>query len=187
MNPNQIRHYINLLEARDPNVQYQDSEQEVIAVLKSYDSQSFTKLAQKVERIEQLENEIKLLKEEVKQGSRENIADLFDADDAVKTRVVQTMSFILTLSKDPKATVTPKYKDILEALSTQLTPELIIVLENLKKQLVTVTQKAPSLRISQNVDEGSFGDLFASFKQKVFGWATSYDQKLSILQHAAAS
>ena len=140
MNTNQFRHYINLLEARDPGIQYQDSESEVIALLRGSDSQVYTKLAQKVNRIEQLESEIKELKEEVKQVSRENIADLFDADDAVKARVVQTMSFILTLSKDPKATVTPKYKDILEALSTQLTPELIIVLENLKKQMVTVTQ-----------------------------------------------
>jgi uncharacterized protein (UPF0335 family) len=186
MNTTQLRHYINLLEARDPAIKYQDSEQEVVAMLRGSDSQVYTKLAQKVNRIEQLEEEIKALKEEVKQVSRENIADLFDADDAIKARVVQTMSFILTLSKDPKATVTPKYKDILEALSTQLTPELIIVLENLKKQMVTVTQKSPSLRITRNVDEGSIGDLFARFKQKVFGWATSYDQKLSILQHAAA-
>jgi uncharacterized protein (UPF0335 family) len=185
MNTNQFRHYINLIESRIPDLEYQDNEQQVIAVLKSYNSQVYTKLAQKVERIDQLEAEIKMLKEEVKNETRENIADLFDADDAVKTRVVQTMSFILTLSKDPKATVSPKYKDILEELATQLTPELIIVLENLKKQLVTVTQKSPSLRIAP-VDEGRFGDLFARFKQKVFGWATRYDQKLSMLQQAAA-
>ena len=185
MNTNQFRHYINLIESRNPDFDYQDNEQQVIAVLKSYNSQVYTKLAQKVERIDQLEAEIKMLKEEVKNETRENIADLFDAEDVVRTRVVQTMSFILTLSKDPKATVSPKYKDILEELSAHLTPELIIVLENLKKQLVTVTQKSPSLRI-EPVDEGRFGDLFARFKQKVFGWANRYDQKLSMLQQAAA-
>ena len=185
MNTNQFRHYINLIESRNPDFDYQDNEQQVIAVLKSYNSQVYTKLAQKVERIDQLEAEIKMLKEEVKHETRENIADLFDAEDVVRTRVVQTMSFILTLSKDPKATVSPKYKDILEELSAHLTPELIIVLENLKKQLVTVTQKSPSLRI-EPVDEGRLGDLFARFKQKIFGWANRYDQKLSMLQQAAA-
>ena len=185
MNTNQFRHYINLIESRNPDFDYQDNEQQVIAVLKSYNSQVYTKLAQKVERIDQLEAEIKMLKEEVKNETRETIADLFDAEDVVRTRVVRTMSFILTLSKDPKATVSPKYKDILEELSAHLTPELIIVLENLKKQLVTVTQKSPSLRI-EPVDEGRLGDLFARFKQKVFGWANRYDQKLSMLQQAAA-
>lgn len=176
-----FRQLINLCEARNPDLEYEDLEDRVIAKLYSYNSQSYTKLAQKVERIEQLEAEVKQLKEEVKQSTRENIADLFAAEDAVKTRVVETLSFILTLSKDPAPTVSPKYKDILEALSTQLTPELIIVLENLKKQMVTVTQKAPALRIKPQVDEG-LGSIFAKFKEKVFGWANRYDQKLENLK-----
>ena len=94
------------------------------------------------------------------------------------------MSFILQLSKDPKATETPKYKDILEALSEQLTPELIAVLEQLKKTMVTVTQKAPSLKINQ-LDEGMFTNLFARVKQFVFNWGNKYDQKLAALQQQA--
>ena len=46
------------MEARYPDLEYQDNEQQVIAVLKSYNSQVYTKLAQKVERIDQLEAEI---------------------------------------------------------------------------------------------------------------------------------
>lgn len=184
MKTEQFRNLINLVEGRIPDVEYQDSEKQVIAVLKSYKSQSYTKLAQKVERISQLESELKVLKEEVKQETRENVADLFDAEDATKTRIVQTMSFILQLSKDPKATETPKYKDILETLSEQLTPELITVLEQLKKTMVTVTQKAPSLKINQ-LDEGMFTNLFARVKQFVFNWGNRYDQKLAALQQQA--
>lgn len=180
-----LRQLITLVEARNPELEYEDLGDKVIARLASYNSQSYTKLAQKVQRIEQLEAEVKQLKEEVKQSSREDVSDLFAAEDAVKTRVVETLSFILTLSKDPAPTVTPKYKDILEALSAQLTPELIIVLENLKKQMVTVTQKAPSLKI-RPVDEG-IGNLFARFKQKVFGWASNYDQKLAQLKQSAGT
>lgn len=184
MKTEQFRNLINLVEGRLPDIEYQDSEKQVIAVLKSYKSQSYTKLAQKVERISQLESELKVLKEEVKQETRENVADLFDAEDAAKTRIVQTMSFILQLSKDPKATETPKYKDILEALSEQLTPELILVLEQLKKTMITVTQKAPSLKINQ-LDEGMFTNLFTRVKQFVFNWGNKYDQKLAALQQQA--
>lgn len=179
-----LRQLIDLMESRIPDIEYEELEDRVIARVKSYKSQTYTKLAQKLERIEQLEAEVKLLKEEFKDSTREDVADIFAAEDAVKTRVVETLSFVLTLSKDPAPTSAPKYKDILEALSTQLTPELIIVLENLKKQMVTVTQKAPSLRIRPNeLDEG-LGSLFAAFKQKVFNWAGNYDQKLDALKQA---
>lgn len=179
--------YELLLEARISDIEYHDDAEQVIAVLKSRNSQVYTNLAKKVEKISQLEAEISSLKEQVKQETRDNIQDLFDAEDAVKTRVVDTVSFILTLSKDPKPTESPKYKDILEALSKQLTPDLINVLEALKKQMVTVTQKAPSLRIRpQQIDEGFLGDLFKRIKQSIFSWARGYDAKLDQLKLMAA-
>lgn len=186
MKPQKIRQLMNLFEARRPDLEYRDEPDatQVAAVLRSYNSQSYTKLAQKIERIAQLEEEVKAMKEEVKQQTREDIADLFDAEDAVRTRVVETLSFIFTLSKDPKATVAPKYKDILEALSQQLTPELILVLEELKKTMITTTQKAPSLRI-RPVSEGAVGNLFTRLKAVVFGWAGRYDQKLDSLKRQA--
>jgi uncharacterized protein (UPF0335 family) len=186
MNTEKLRQLMNLCEGRNPDLEYQDAEDKVIAKLASYKSQSYTKLAQKVQRIEELEAEVKALKEEVKQESRENVADLFDAEDAVKTRIVETMSFILTLSKDPKATETPKYKDILEELTNHLTPELIIVLEQLKKQMVTITQKAPSMKI-RPIDEGFVGSIFARLKNAVMSWGQRYDQKLNNLKRYAFS
>jgi len=184
MKTEQLRTLINLFEARNPAITYQENPGEVVAQLKSYNSQTYTKLAQKIERIEQLESEVKALKDEVKQETRENIADLFEAEDAVNTRVVETISFIFTLSKDPKATEAPKYKEILTALEAQLTPELILVLEELKKKMVTVTQKQPSLKI-RPVAEGLAGSLFAKLKAVVFGWAQRYDQKLAQLKAQA--
>lgn len=181
-----IRKILNLFEGRNPELDYEDSETQVIARLQSYKSQSYTKLAQKVNRIKELKDEVKALEEEVKQETRENINDLFDAEDAVKTRIVETMSFILTLSKNPKATETPKYKDILNELTNHLTPELINVLEGLKKQMVTVTQKEPSLKI-QPISEGFIGSMFARLKRAVLGWGQRYDQKLNQLKQQAFS
>lgn len=187
MNTQSLRNLINLFEARQPELTYSEpSEGEVIAHLKSYNSQIYTKLAQKVERISVLEEEIKQLKEQVKQETRENITDLFDAEDAARTRVVDTMSFIMSLSKDPVATRSPKYKEILEALTQHLTPELIVVLEGLKQSMVTVTQKAPALRIRQkDLDEGMTETIGAKVKNLVDSWGANYDNKLTQLKQAA--
>jgi len=186
MNNQQFRKLINLFEERDPSIAYQDSDKgdKVVALLQSYNSQVYTKLAQKIQRMTQLEAEVKQLKEEVKQAARENVADLFDAEDIVRTRVVETISFVFVLSKDPKETVTPKYKEILSELEAHLTPELIKVLEELKKQMVTVTQKQPSLSVSP-ISEGIVGNIFAKLKNLVMGWAQRYDQKLDQLKMQA--
>jgi len=187
MNTQNLRNLINLFEARSPELEYSEpSETEVIAHLKSYNSQVYTKLAQKVERISVLEEEIKQLKEQVKQETRDNITDLFDAEDAARTRVVDTISFIMTLSKDPKATQAPKYKEILEALTEHLTPELIVVLEGLKQSMVTVTQKAPALRIRQkDLDEGIAATIGEKAKNLINRWGMNYDKKLTQLKQAA--
>jgi uncharacterized coiled-coil protein SlyX len=177
----EIRKLLTLFEDRLPEVEYQDSAKQVVAVLKSYNSQTYTKLAQKIAQIDLLETQIKALKKEVKAETKENIADLFDADDAVKTRVVETLSFIFKMTKDPEPQHSPKYKDILEALSQQLTPELLLVLEQLKKQLVTVTQKSPALTITP-LGESIIPNLYHRFKQIVFGWARRYDRKLEQLK-----
>ena len=181
MNTEKFRNLINLFESRIPDVEYEDVDTDrVVAKLKSYNSQVYTKLANKLLRLEELENEIKALKEELKGETKENIHDLFDAEDAARTRVIETVSFIFTLSKDPKVTESPKYKEILSELEKQLTPELILVLESLKKQLVTVTQKSPALRV-RTIKEG-VESIFARFKDSIMRWANRYDQKLAALK-----
>lgn len=175
---------MSLFEARDPDIEYQETEKQVIAILRSTNSQVFTKLAQKVERISQLEAELKILKEEVKQSTRDDVSGLFNAEDGAKTRIVQTLSFILQLSKDPEATKTPKYKDILTVLETKLTPELIQVLEELKKTMVTVTQKEAGLKIKP-LDEGQEAVLFNRLNELVQDWGQQYDQKLHALMQQA--
>lgn len=155
MNTVNLRKLINLFEDRKANIEYTDVDTDkVIANLRSYDSQTYTKLAQKIERIEELEAEITQLKNEVKADTKEKIYELFDVADITKTRVVDTLSFIFTMSKDPKVTKSPRYKEILEQLEAHLTPELIEVLNMLKLTLVTEIQKSPSLKVKKKtIDE----------------------------------
>lgn len=177
----QIKKYLQLFESRIPDVEYKQTTKEVVATLKSYKSATYTNLAKKVERLSLLEAEVKQLKEEVKEETREHIAGIFDASDAIHTRVVETVSFILTLSKDPAETRTPKYKDILSELEKHMTPELIAITEQLKSQLVTVVQKQPSLRVKSKLSENVEAPD-SVFLQHVERWAEKYDQRLDNLQ-----
>ena len=184
MNTTKLRSLINLFESRVPGVEYEENDKEVIALLVSHDSQVYTKLAQKIERIAQLKEEVSALEEEVKQSAREDVAGIFNAADAVKTRIIKTKSLIVQISKDPEPTKSPKYKDILAVLETKMTPELIAVLEQLKKTMVTITQKAAGLKV-KSLDEGTAGDLSARLDTLVNNWGQQYDQKLAALMQQA--
>ena len=167
----------------DPNVSYEDvSPEKVIATLSANKSAVYTALAKKLARVDALEKELKELKEQIKQSTRDDIADLFDATDEVKTRIVRTMSFTFSLTKNPKTTEAPRYKDILTALEEHLTPKLIKILEALKKQMVTITQKAPALSYSEKIEEGVVSDKLSSWgkalKALVRRWCISFDAEL---------
>jgi hypothetical protein len=58
------------------------------------------------------------------------------------------------------------------------------MLENLKKTMVTVTQKEAGLKIKP-LDEGFISTLVGKLHQVVATWAPHYDQKLSQLEALA--
>ena len=190
MNQDHFKSLINLFESRDPSLDYEDTSDnsKVIAKLKSHKSREYTQLAQKLERIDELETEVKYLKQAVKEEAREHIHDLFDAEDAARTRVVETISFIFVLTKDPKPTESYKYAEIIKSLESQLTPELIKVLESLKKQFKTVTQKSPALSVNPVIKEGVHGleQFNRRYKNTIYHWAHDYDKKLNRLKLLAS-
>jgi len=187
MDIDSFKKLIMICEARElnnPNIEYEDDPKgsKVIAKLRSYKSQTYTKLAQKLQRMEELTEEMKQLKDEIKTHTKEDVSDLFDAADAARTRVIETVSFVFNLTKDPKVTETPKYKNILEELEKDLTPELIKVLESIKAQeeMVTKTQKSPALSV-RPINE-DIQDIFARLKDVVYAWGEEYDKKLDDLK-----
>lgn len=156
------------------NISYVTDPTKVTATVSDVISQKYTRLANNLKKIEALTEEIKKLQEDTKQQRREDVVELFDAEDVVMTRVIETRTVILTLSKDPKPTESPKYKVILEELEKHLTPELVTVLEALKREHKTTTQKEPSLRIDMKEGDGDQSQLL----QKVYRWIDRFDQKL---------
>ena len=197
-----IKTWIKLMEAEAPhsgasqsaNVQYSIDGDKVIARLRDVDSARYTRLGRNLKRMEWLAKRMEYLKEQTKQESRELVADLFHAEDANKTRVVETMGFIFKLTKDPKAAQTVKYAKVLEELQDKLTPELVRVLETLVEKHTTIQKAKPAslsatdkrdTQYEESINEG-WGDkvkaFFKTLVEKLDAWGRGYDRRLSALE-----
>lgn len=166
--------------SKNPNINYFKTERKgeidtVIARLSSTESRKYSKLASNLREIKELEEAISTRRKEVEDEARDLIQDLFEADDIIHTRVVETVSFILTLSKQPKPTTSVKYAEVLKELEQHLTPELIKVLENIKTKFSSVSQKSASLKTELNESSSNYLD-------KIEHWASKYDKCLDHLK-----
>jgi hypothetical protein len=179
------------LEARDgiKGVDYEDDAKagRVTATLRGKNSAKYTGLGDKLKQIEELQADIERLRLEVKEETRGMLADLFDATDAVFTRVVVTKSFIFRLNKDPKPTVTYENAKILAELEKKLTPSLIKVLTALREKYSKETAKSTALwygKVSEADEEVAIDDEMVSFNKVIIAWAHRYDKELEHLQRA---
>lgn len=210
-----IRNYLKLFEAakdeggldRDPsdyigpvigsNITYAaegttDKITKITASLKSHDSGRYTKLGRNLRRMERIAARMKTLTAEVKQDTRELVADLFHAEDAACTRVVDTVNFVFHMTKDPKASETHKYAKVLEELTEHLTPELVKIMDGLLEKHKSTTQKPPALKATdkqaepaESIQEGfadSVKGIFSKLKSYVDKWLGNYDNKLAALK-----
>ena len=162
--------------SRDPKAN------KAIINLRGRDSEKYTKLANRIEQLQELETEIKDIKKAIKSETKELIGDLFEAEDTVFTRVVETVSVVFTMSKDPKPTESVSYAKVLTALTEHLTPELIEKLEELKKAYTSTSQREPSLSIKREFVDNSQQQLLNycyTIKQNFQYWAQAYDRKLN--------
>ena len=158
----------------------------VVAYCRSYLSGKFTRLAHVMQTIGQKEEEVKILKKEAETLVRENLLSLFEATDAANTRVVETVSFIFTLSKDPAPTESYKNAKILEEFEKHLAPDLLAVLNDIKEQYKTITPKKASLKIEPKESASDDNDVFRPYANKVFNFLDKYDAKLARLKQMAA-
>lgn len=183
-------------EARNPNLTYTQKEvsgklDRVIVELSGRESEKFTKLAKSFKRTKtQIERLVKVqdaLNAEVKKEA----IDLFDAQDEVMTRVVNTVSLGITISKKPevKDTIKTDWEGVAKGIMA-LTPELDDKIKGLIEQFTTVKAGVPkdvSLRvdIKEGVISDAFGKLLGklkSFLNSIKSWGSSYDSKLEKLK-----
>lgn len=174
-----IKNFLNIVEAAGvPGVKrYDRDETKITAQIDSKLGPKFDRLVKDLEKVDTLKKQVKELQDQTKTQTRQDIAFLFDVEDAVFTRVIETKNVILEISKDPKPTESPQYKKILEALEKHLTPDLIEVLEKLKKEHLTVVQKDPAVKYKFKEDVSDELDL-----DPVKDWLDTYDRKLDVIK-----
>lgn len=183
-------------EARNPNLTYTQKEvsgklDRVIVELSGRDSKKFTELAQSFKRTKtQIERLVKV-QDALNAKVKKEAIDLFDAQDEVMTRVVNTVSLGITISKKPevKDTIKTDWEQVAKGIMA-LTPELDDKIKELIEQFTTVKAGVPkdvSLRvdIKEGVISDAFGKLLGklkSFLNSIKSWGSSYDSKLEKLK-----
>lgn len=184
---------VPLDEARNSKLTYTEKRvkgelDRVIVTLEGKDSELFTKMGKNYKRIKTQIERLEKLQTNLNAEAKKAVGDLFEANENVLTRVVDTVSISLTLSKLPevKDKVTVDHEAIIKELLA-LQPELSAKISELTEKFTKVTAGVPkpeSIRI--DVKEGVVGDVWAkikslakSFLDSITSWGESYDKKLA--------
>ena len=211
MSKTTFRESMILAEARNPAITYKEKVvknkiDRVTAELSGSDSAVMTKLAGRYDRLEKAIKKMGEKRNELNEQLKERVTDLFDAEDVVLTRVVETASFTLTLSKlvksaeqEPKVVV--NYQKIAEELAKLIPDELQAKVDEIVKMYTEISiaaDKAPALRVKSKVDESLVAEgvldmikgmaaKVAKWVKSMASWAVGYDRKLDALKRQAAA
>lgn len=184
-----------LIEERQKNFKYTEKRvknalDKVILELEGSDSGAMSRL---MTRYQRLDKSAKLLKErrDAVNAQVKDVADrLFDVEDAVATRIIETVSYTVMLTKATKAAdkEAKKNVDYESAFSelARLVPELIEQVNSIREKYTTLEQPkdTPSaLKVTDKkvVKEGLVGTVMSALKnfaKSIFSWGKSYDAKL---------
>lgn len=195
-----------LLEARRRDIPYTEKEakgavDKVTATLSGTEAANMTKLARRFARLDASLNALKEQREVLNAKLKEDVQGMFDAEDVVLTRVVETSQFTLTLAKELKKTgpdtKTVDYESIIAALSALIDDELQPKVAKIIKKYTEVTPGKESvpvrkLIVSKEVVKEGIMDTIEKIKNWAAGllkemtsWATRYDSKLNNLKKKA--
>lgn len=197
-----------LLEARDPKLTYKtktkgkDAAKVIDKVILELEGNQSGVMSKLTSRYHRLDKAVKLMAEkklELNAKIKDTVEGLFDAEDVLYTRIVETVSMTITLSKAEKAeTKQPKivvdYKAIVQALS-EMSDELA---EKVKEVTMLYTVSVPpedtpvALRVKSKLEEGVMVDGWKKFKslltksvKSLTSWALKYDKKILAIKKMA--
>lgn len=196
-----FKEHLLLSEARRPDLKYTQKEvkgkiDRVSTELSGVESANMTKLAKRYARLEVSLKALKEKHDELNTQLKGQVQELFDAEDVVLTRVVETAQFTLTMAKEIKKPDTQEkdYEAIITALSALISDELQPQVEKIiDKFTKVVPAKEPIKRLSVSkevVKEGVWDSIVSvakSFLRAMTAWATRYDNKLDVLKKKASN
>lgn len=180
----------------DEEVKYKEGKikgviDKVTAVLTGKKSEIFTKIAQEYKRIDDEIDRLQKERDSLNDKVKEKMSAMFDANDEIYTRIIESVSLVANLSKrTPDHTKTIETFDpegMLEELAETM-PELTEQLTYLREKYttvkeVTVKAKSPALRVKIKEAEGN--DLHATIQEysdlvatKILSNLYAYDMKI---------
>jgi len=183
-----------LQEARKPSIKYKEVEvkkklEKVVAVLEKNDSGVATRLIRRYERLKKSLEILELRQQALNKDVKEYVTEMFDAEDAVYSRILETVSYTITVSPGTKGADKPaKYETDFEGAYKELValvPHLIdAVVEIEKKYTKLVSQKDTPEKLyfkeKTKLDEGvvdKIKELFNSLKTWLTKWTKQFDDK----------
>jgi hypothetical protein len=171
----------------------------VVANLKSHQAGAFSRLTARYERLDKVMKNMIKARDDVNDKVRGELEELFDAEDEVLTRVVQTASWTITLSKfvagaDKPPKITKEYEDIIKGLMELIDEELVPKAEEIIKAFTkalpaddtpTKLTVKPVGDKAEDLSEGLLKQAkiwLSNFVSKMKSWCKSYDRKLADLK-----
>jgi hypothetical protein len=198
-----------LSEARNPDLTYKEKVvknkiDRVTVELAGNPSGVMSRLTSRYDRLDKAIKTMTVKRNEMNEQIKDTVTDLFNSEDIVLTRVVETVSFTLTLSKLVKsAEQNPKivvdYESIAKDLAKLIPEELQAQVEAITKMYTEVSiaaDKSPALRIKnkneEKLDEGILDSIkglankVVKWAKGMASWAVGYDKKLDSLKKRAS-
>lgn len=105
-----------ITEERQANVSYVEKKAKnaivkVIAELSGHDASVFSQIARRFDRLKVAIEKMAEMRDKLNKDLKSRVSDLFDAEDEVLTRVVDTASFTVTLAKKSEKALDKKVID----------------------------------------------------------------------------
>lgn len=190
-----------ITEARNPKLKYtdkvvKDKLERVTVTLESTDSATMSRLAKRYVRLETSLKAMQEKRNEMNAKLKGVVEGMFDPEDAVVTRVVETVSFSLTMAKEVAKDIPESKKLDYEAIAKEL---IKLIPEELQSKVQEITDtytkiipastKAGVKSLSVSPLEEGVVDVakkamraLVSRSRQFIQWATGYDKKLSKLE-----
>ena len=175
----------------------------ITATITGPTSAHFTRLAKKFKQIDDMNKEIKALRDSANKEAKQHIEELFDAQDATLTRYIDTVSLSITMAKDTKdredVDVDFAVEEFFGELYKLVDQSLIPAIEQLKEKHTMIEKKIIAGRkgaLKVTTKESITQSLLSKIQQfaSTLGEVTSikmseYDQRLNQLrsQYQAAT
>lgn len=186
-----------LVEARQSDWKYTEKRvkgalDKVTLELQGADSGAMTRLAKRYERLDKSAKLLKEKRDELNRAVKEVGDRIFDAEDALATRIIETVSYTVMLTAAEKAE-TKKPKEEIDFASayaelSRLVPELAQKADEIRAKYTTLIppkDTPTALKVKAKVQEGlldSVKKMWAAFVDTIKNWGVAYDAKLDAIK-----